>query len=193
MPINKFLYFGDFFAIPVAVTVLAYFALTAGGLWSVSVFGISLLTGLVTWTVVEYAIHRFVYHRAPLFSALHDSHHQAPDEFIGVPSFVSSGVIIVVCYFPVRMLDDVAASGFTSGMLLGTPPTCSSITGPIISQSSLATGSTMRECAIITITTTPISGSVPASGIGFSAPLAQGRAGQRCPQCHATTLAMRAM
>jgi len=26
MPINKFLYFGDFLAIPVAVAVLAYFA-----------------------------------------------------------------------------------------------------------------------------------------------------------------------
>jgi sterol desaturase/sphingolipid hydroxylase (fatty acid hydroxylase superfamily) len=36
-----------------------------------------------------------------------------------VPSFVSSGFIIVVCYFPVRILDDIAASGFTSGMLLG--------------------------------------------------------------------------
>jgi sterol desaturase/sphingolipid hydroxylase (fatty acid hydroxylase superfamily) len=119
MPINKFLYFGEFFAIPVAVTVLAYFALPAGGLWAASDFGVSLLTGLVTWTLVEYAIHRFVYHQAPLFTALHDSHHQAPNEFIGVPSFVSSGFIIVACYFPVRLLDDVAASGFTSGILLG--------------------------------------------------------------------------
>jgi sterol desaturase/sphingolipid hydroxylase (fatty acid hydroxylase superfamily) len=119
MPINKFLYFSDFFAIPVAVTVLTYFALAVGGLWAAPVFGVSLLIGLATWTLVEYAIHRLVYHHAPVFSALHDSHHQAPNEFIGVPSFVSSGFIIVVCYFPVRILDDVAASGFTSGMLLG--------------------------------------------------------------------------
>jgi len=112
MPINKFLYFSDFFAIPVAVTVLTYFALAAGGLWAAPVFGVSLLIGLAAWTLVEYAIHRLVYHHAPVFSALHDSHHQAPNEFIGVPSFVSSG-------FPVRILDDVAASGFTSGMLLG--------------------------------------------------------------------------
>jgi sterol desaturase/sphingolipid hydroxylase (fatty acid hydroxylase superfamily) len=119
MPINKFLYFSDFFAIPAAVTVLTFFALAAGGLWAAPVFGVSLLIGLATWTLVEYAIHRLVYHHAPVFSALHDSHHQAPNEFIGVPSFVSSGFIIVVCYFPVRILDDVAASGFTSGMLLG--------------------------------------------------------------------------
>ena len=119
MPLNKFLYFSDFFAIPMVVTVLTYFALAAGGLWAAPEFGVSLLIGLATWTLVEYATHRVVYHHAPVFSALHDSHHQAPNEFIGVPSFVSSGFIIVVCYFPVRILDDVAASGFTSGMLLG--------------------------------------------------------------------------
>ena len=82
MPINKFLYFGDFLAIPVAVTVLTYSALAAGGLWAAPDFGVSLLIGLATWTLVEYAIHRFVYHHAPLFSALHDSHHQAPNEFM---------------------------------------------------------------------------------------------------------------
>ena len=41
------------------------------------------------------------------------------NEFIGVPSFVSSCFIIFACYFPAKLLDDVAASGFTSGMLLG--------------------------------------------------------------------------
>ena len=46
-------------------------------------------------------------------------HHEAPNEFIGVPSFVSSGFIIVACYLPVKVFDDVSASGFTSGMLLG--------------------------------------------------------------------------
>ena len=82
MPINKFLYFGDFLAIPVAVTVLTYSALAAGSSWAAPDFGVSQLIGLATWRLVEYAIHRFVYHHAPLFSALHDSHHQAPNEFI---------------------------------------------------------------------------------------------------------------
>ena len=42
MPINKFLYFGDFVAIPVAVIVLAYFALAPGGLWAALAFGVLL-------------------------------------------------------------------------------------------------------------------------------------------------------
>ena len=36
-----------------------------------------------------------------------------------MPSFVSSGFIIVACDLPVKIFNDVAASGFTSGMLLG--------------------------------------------------------------------------
>src|SRR5271154_2224847 len=60
------------------------------------------------------------------------------------------------------------------------PPTCSCITRPIISRSGRATGSTRRGCDIwrIIITTTPISASAPACGIGFSTPLARGVAAQ---------------
>jgi sterol desaturase/sphingolipid hydroxylase (fatty acid hydroxylase superfamily) len=119
MPINKFLYYGDFFAIPFALAVLTWFALAGGGSRAALDFSVSLLIGLMAWTLVEYVVHRFVYHHAPVFSKLHDSHHQAPNAFIGVPSFISSGFLIAVCYFPVRMFDAVAASGFTSGMLLG--------------------------------------------------------------------------
>ena len=36
-----------------------------------------------------------------------------------MPSFISSGFIVVVCYFPVYFFDSVAAAGFTSGALLG--------------------------------------------------------------------------
>ena len=119
MPISKFFYYGDFFAIPIAIAILVYFAFAAGGFQSSPDFAFALGIGLVTWTLVEYGVHRFVYHHAPLISALHDSHHQSPEEFIGVPSFVSSGFLIVACYFPVRVFDAVAAGGFTSGMLLG--------------------------------------------------------------------------
>jgi len=119
MPINKFFYYGDFFANPFAVIVLIYVAFAAGGMQAVPVFAGSLIIGVVIWTLVEYLVHRFVYHHAPFFSALHDSHHKAPASFIGVPSFVSSGFLIAVCFFPVRMFDAIAACGFTSGMLIG--------------------------------------------------------------------------
>jgi sterol desaturase/sphingolipid hydroxylase (fatty acid hydroxylase superfamily) len=119
MPINKFLYFGDFAAIPVALIVLVYSALRARGLGGLPDLGISLLIGIAIWTLAEYVIHRYVYHHAPVFSPLHDAHHREPDALIGVPSFISSGFIVVVCYFPVHAFDSVAAAGFTSGALIG--------------------------------------------------------------------------
>jgi sterol desaturase/sphingolipid hydroxylase (fatty acid hydroxylase superfamily) len=119
MPIGKFLYFGDFAAIPVAIAVLAYLAFSVHGLAAAPDFVIALAIGIAVWTLAEYLIHRFVYHHAPIFSPLHDAHHQAPNELIGVPSFVSSGFIVVVCYFPIYFFDAVAAAGFTGGALLG--------------------------------------------------------------------------
>src|ERR1700733_3116767 len=107
MPINKFLYFGDFAAIPVAIAVLVYLALSARGLAGAPNFAISLSIGIAVWTLAEYLIHRFVYHNAPFFAPLHDAHHRAPGELIGVPSFVSSGFIVLVCYFPVYFFDPV--------------------------------------------------------------------------------------
>lgn len=119
MPINKVLYFGDFVAIPVATLVLMYLALSGGGGRDALEFAVTLITGVVFWTFVEYWIHRTLYHHAPVLSPLHDLHHQQPEALIGVPSFLSSGFIIVVCYTPLMTVAPIAASGFTAGVLIG--------------------------------------------------------------------------
>jgi sterol desaturase/sphingolipid hydroxylase (fatty acid hydroxylase superfamily) len=119
MPINKFLYFGDFVAIPIAVLVFAYLSHRAGGLSGLPEFIAAALFGVALWTLVEYLIHRFVYHHAPILSPLHDKHHKKPNDLIGVPSFISSGFIIVVCYLPLSLFYPVVAAGFVTGMLIG--------------------------------------------------------------------------
>jgi sterol desaturase/sphingolipid hydroxylase (fatty acid hydroxylase superfamily) len=119
MRIGKFLYYGDFVVIPIVVIVLA--ALAVGSDWPAGTleWGASLLFGGALWTLVEYLIHRFAYHHAPVLTSLHDAHHRAPTAFVGVPSFFSSGLILVVCYLPLRGVAPIFASGFTSGMMLG--------------------------------------------------------------------------
>ncbi len=119
MRIGKFLYFGDFVVIPIAVLLLAAAAYVAGGLTAVPEWGSSLLFGAALWTLVEYLIHRYAYHHAPILSPLHDAHHQAPRDFVGVPSFLSSGLILVVCYAPLHSVAPIFSAGFTSGMMLG--------------------------------------------------------------------------
>ena len=119
MPIGRFLYFGDFAVIPVAVVLFAWLGLADRGLAAAPTFALSLVVGIVAWTLVEYLVHRFAYHGAPVLTELHEAHHRDPAAFVGVPSFVSSGLVIAVSYLPLRGYEPILADGFTSGMLLG--------------------------------------------------------------------------
>jgi len=112
MRIGKFLYFGDFLVIPVAVLLFAWAAYAAGGAAAIPEWGASLVFGAALWTLVEYLIHRYAYHHAPILAPLHDAHHKEPLAFLGVPSFVSSGLILAVCYLPLRPSATVLAAGF---------------------------------------------------------------------------------
>ena len=119
MKLNRGLYFGDFVASPIAIAVLATVALThrdfeAAGLW-----GLALFAGLGAWTIVEYAVHRWVYHRVPFFEKFHDAHHANPRALIGAPSFFSFGIVFGAFFAPFLTVSLVVASGFTSGALIG--------------------------------------------------------------------------
>ncbi len=119
MPINKFLYFGDFFAIPVALAVFGWLAFATRGLAAFPAYGVGFVSGVVVWTLAEYWIHRTLYHHAPWLSRLHDLHHEAPHAFIGIPSFLSSGIVIAIAYAPLFPFWPVFADGFVSGVLIG--------------------------------------------------------------------------
>ena len=119
MPINKVLYFGDFFAIPVALALFAFFAFAGQGAAAAGPYAAGALTGLLGWTFAEYWVHRSVYHHAPWLAPLHHRHHEAPKAYIGAPSFLSCGVVIAVAYAPVYWLSPLFADGTASGALVG--------------------------------------------------------------------------
>jgi sterol desaturase/sphingolipid hydroxylase (fatty acid hydroxylase superfamily) len=121
MQLTRPLYFGDFIAAPFAIASLAILALLPGHVAaSRLLFWLSaLIVGGATWTLVEYVVHRWIYHRIPTFEKFHDEHHAAPRELIGAPSFVSIGLILVLIFVPLLAVGLTFASGFTSGMLVG--------------------------------------------------------------------------
>jgi sterol desaturase/sphingolipid hydroxylase (fatty acid hydroxylase superfamily) len=119
MRLNRFLYFGDFVATPVAILVLAAAGLAGRGSGAVLWWLLALLAGLFAWTFIEYAVHRWVYHRVPLFETYHDAHHEAPEELVGAPSFFAIGVILALFFVPVLPAGLLVASGFGCGVLLG--------------------------------------------------------------------------
>jgi sterol desaturase/sphingolipid hydroxylase (fatty acid hydroxylase superfamily) len=120
MKLSRALYFGDFVAIPLAIAVLAAAAISEEGLQAAGPWLIAFAAGLVVWTFVEYVVHRWVYHAVPFFEKFHDAHHDDPTALIGVPSFVSSGLILAVFFAPLLFtVGVVIAGGFASGALLG--------------------------------------------------------------------------
>jgi sterol desaturase/sphingolipid hydroxylase (fatty acid hydroxylase superfamily) len=119
MRLSKFLYFGDLIASPIIIAALAGAALVGGNAVTTSAWLVALMAGIGAWTLIEYAVHRFVYHRVPIFRELHDAHHADPRGLIGTPSFLSIGLIVSLVFVPVLSVSFVAASGATSGMLIG--------------------------------------------------------------------------
>ena len=120
MKLSKALYFGDFVAIPVVILLLGAAAIREQGFTGAGLWLLAFVAGLAVWTFVEYAVHRWVYHAVPFFEKFHDAHHDDPKALIGVPSFVSSGIILAVFFVPLWLtIGIVLAGGFTSGALLG--------------------------------------------------------------------------
>jgi sterol desaturase/sphingolipid hydroxylase (fatty acid hydroxylase superfamily) len=45
--------------------------------------------GLLTWTIVEYGVHRFVLHSVEGVARLHEQHHATPGAYVGTPTWMS--------------------------------------------------------------------------------------------------------
>ena len=119
MNLNRVLYFGDFFVCPVAIMALAIAALAKEGMEPIGLWVLAFAIGCGAWTLLEYAIHRWIYHNVGFFDKMHDAHHQDPTGMIGAPSFLSIGLIFVLFYLPLFFINADIAGGFTSGVLLG--------------------------------------------------------------------------
>ncbi len=117
---GKAAYLADFALYGAAVVLLAAFLLLAGprerGL-EIAVFA---LAGLVSWTAIEYALHRFVLHRLRPFSGWHAAHHQRPMALICAPTILSAALIVALVFLPALALGNLwSACAFTLGVLAG--------------------------------------------------------------------------
>jgi sterol desaturase/sphingolipid hydroxylase (fatty acid hydroxylase superfamily) len=119
MLLNRLLYFGDFVACPLAIFGLVMAVPAHGTLSQAGIFCLACVIGLGAWTLVEYAVHRWVYHKVVLFDKLHDAHHQQPSSLVGAPSFLSIAVMFLIFFIPIGLVDRVVAAGFTTGILCG--------------------------------------------------------------------------
>lgn len=73
--------------------------------------------GWFVWTFLEWAIHRFVFHR--LYRKEHAAHHRWPDRFIGVPWYQTESIIVCVWLALVQSFSLYAGTGLWLGLVVG--------------------------------------------------------------------------
>lgn len=113
-------YRADFAVYAGAVTVLAVFlALGSPPAHWLQTSAIALV-GLLSWSAMEYALHRFVLHGFQPFKSWHEEHHLRPRALICTPTVLSASLIAVLVFFPTFLLAGVwRACAFTLGVLTG--------------------------------------------------------------------------
>lgn len=110
----------DFALYGAAVAALASFLFIGApqghSLESLALVGV----GLVSWTAIEYLLHRFVLHGLAPFKRWHEEHHQRPRALICAPTILSASLILVLVFLPLLAVGSVwEACAVTLGVLTG--------------------------------------------------------------------------
>jgi sterol desaturase/sphingolipid hydroxylase (fatty acid hydroxylase superfamily) len=113
-------YYSDFVAYPVLIVTLAAVALAdsrfSGALWWLVIFG----SAVAAWTLLEYALHRLVFHHLPVIRDMHEEHHVNESALIGTPVWLSLTAHVLLAFLPLLMLGGFAlASAVSTGLMTG--------------------------------------------------------------------------
>jgi sterol desaturase/sphingolipid hydroxylase (fatty acid hydroxylase superfamily) len=118
---NNFLfsYWIGFFTDPLTVAFALAWELFAMGS-NPLVLAVAFAVGLLTWTLLEYCFHRWVYHTGKtVMHAGHALHHEDPKMLIGMPWFLTTSFVLGLWYVFSYWLEVRYASGFVGGLLSG--------------------------------------------------------------------------
>jgi sterol desaturase/sphingolipid hydroxylase (fatty acid hydroxylase superfamily) len=116
---TKIGYYAELFIYPVVVSGLLLFELAGNGLASHLRWWFAAGCGAVLWTLAEYLVHRFIYHKLPVLRELHGMHHAHPGDLIGAPVWVSVVIFSMFFLLVARLCDIQIACGATSGLIVG--------------------------------------------------------------------------
>jgi len=108
-------YYADFATAPAAVALS--WALT--GEKDLATAALAALCGLASWTLVEYWVHRVVFHGVRPLKSQHAIHHKLPEDLIGVsPVSTLAAFVALGAGLPLLLGASAGVGGFT-GLILG--------------------------------------------------------------------------
>ena len=118
--LTKLGYFAEFFLYPPLILICSALAFHGAAAPSPVTWALVFAIGLLGWTLVEYLLHRIVFHHAPLIAELHERHHHDPRELIGTPPWVSISAGLIGFAIPFwAALGFNLATAATAGMSAG--------------------------------------------------------------------------
>ena len=116
---TKIGYYAELFVYPTVVGGLLLYDLDSRGFALHLHWWFAAVWGAMLWTLIEYLVHRFVYHKVPILRELHGMHHSRPCDLIGAPIWVSIVSFSSVFFLLALLWDVEIASGTTSGLIVG--------------------------------------------------------------------------
>jgi sterol desaturase/sphingolipid hydroxylase (fatty acid hydroxylase superfamily) len=112
-------YYADLFFYPFVVGGLLLYQLNGNGFTLYSRWWFAFVCGVILWTLVEYLLHRFVYHKVAVVRELHGMHHSHPNDFVGAPIWVSIAGFSFFLSLLALLCDIEIAFGITCGLMVG--------------------------------------------------------------------------
>ena len=112
-------FYADFFLCPLGLVALMTYGWSLGLAVDWGLFGAAFFVGSVSWTLLEYLLHRFFLHGVPPLRRSHLRHHAAPQALIGAPAWLSPLLAIILFVATELMADATLAAGLTAGVILG--------------------------------------------------------------------------
>jgi sterol desaturase/sphingolipid hydroxylase (fatty acid hydroxylase superfamily) len=120
MKMGRLAYFAEFFVFPPLVLLFTALAFDGATPPRPADWALAYLVGILAWTLIEYLLHRFVFHHAPVLARMHERHHDEPMELIGTPAWVSVLVGSIAVAGPCwATLGLGMATAVTAGMVTG--------------------------------------------------------------------------
>ncbi|MBC3881589.1 sterol desaturase family protein [Undibacterium sp. LX40W] len=118
---SKLMYIADLLFYGITILVLSVFLLFAAPRNQALGLSLLILCGLLSWTGLEYLIHRFILHGVLPFERWHQEHHRFPSALIRTPTILSASLILLLVFFPISLFSENVwqACALTLGLLAG--------------------------------------------------------------------------
>lgn len=122
MKMSKFGYFSEFVLFPPLFIFAVLIALRSSTPPHPVIWATVYVAGLAAWTLIEYLLHRVLFHHAPIISQIHELHHNSPQDLIGTPAWVSASIGLILVAGPLCValgfdLGIAATMGLATGYL----------------------------------------------------------------------------